>query len=208
MFLQEKGHYLGTEAMTEGKRLLDANLTAVDAYMDRAGPGPSNEDPRFAWERTASHPWNRAVVRILASNFKTYASTAGIAHLAKLLRAGMEGGKAEDYGAALDKIADIVADKFANQQRRYRTLMRKMTSLNGLSALEVKETLKGKLRASQTASRRNERKRNVGYFSKFVMFQVNISLFQRYLRRATVISEQLVQATSSPVNSRIWQDLE
>jgi hypothetical protein len=96
----------------------------------------------------------------------------------------MEGGKAEDYHAALDKITDIeaiIADKLADQQRRYRTLMRKMRSLNGLSALEVKETLKGKLRASQTASRQNERKRNVGYFSKFVMFEVNISLFQRYL---------------------------
>ena len=171
MFLQEKGHYLGTEAMTEGKRLLDANVAAVDAYMDRAGPGPADEDPRFAWERTANHPWNRAVVRILATNFKTYASTTGITHLVKLLGAGMEGGKGgkvEDYGAALDKITDIeavIADKLADQQRRYRTLMRKMRSLNGLSALEVKETLKGGLRTSQTASRRNERKRNVGYLS-------------------------------------------
>lgn len=168
MFLQEKGHYLGTEAMTEGKRLLDANVAAVDAYLDRAGPGPADEDPRFAWERTANHPWNRAVVRILATNFKTYASTTGITHLVKLLGAGMEGGKVEDYGAALDKITDIeavIADKLADQQRRYRTLMRKMRSLNGLSPLEVKETLKGSLRTSQTASRRNERKRNVGYLS-------------------------------------------
>ena len=144
MFLQEKGHYLGTEAMMEGKRLLDANVATVDAFMDRAGPGPSSEDPHFAWERTASHPWNRAVVRILASDFKAYASTTGITHLVKLLGAGMEGGKIEDYSAALDKVTDVevvIADKLSDQQRRYRTLLRKMTSLNGLSALEVKEML-------------------------------------------------------------------
>jgi len=172
MFLQEKGLYLTREAMTDGKKLLDANVAVADAYMDRVGPGPSNEDPRFAWERPATHPWNRKVVCILASNFKTYASTTGITQLVKLLGAGKEGGTVVDYGAAIDKIADIeivMADKLTDQQRRYRTLTRKMGSLTGLSELEVKKTLKDNLNTSQQASRRNERRRNVSKFTSSML---------------------------------------
>ncbi len=161
MFLQD----LGQEEMMKGKRLLDASAATADAYMNRIGPGPSNEEPQFAWERPASHPWNQMVVRILASHFKTYASTTGIAYLVKLL--GNEGGPIEDYGAALDKITNIqtiIGDKLADQQRRHRTIVRKVGALEGLSELEVKETLKHNLRSTQRASRLNERKRNVTSF--------------------------------------------
>lgn len=186
MFLQEKGHYLTKEAMADGKRLFGANVALVDAYVDRLGPGPSHEDPRFAWECSATHPWNRKVVSILAANFKIYASTTGITQLVKLLRVDKEGGMTADYGAALDKITDIevvIADKLTDQQRRYRTLIRKAGSLSGLSELEVKETLKSNLRTSQKASRRNERKRNVGEFAS--------SMFKfRYVTLIPEISSQ------------------
>jgi len=143
---------------------MGANIAIVDAYMERLGPGPSDDDPRFAWERPASHPWNQMVIRILASQFKTYAHTTGIAHLVKILGAGNGSATIEDCEAGLGRIADIqavIGDKLADQQRKYRTVMRKIGSLSGLSEAEVKKTLRGNLHASQTSSRRNERKRNV-----------------------------------------------
>lgn len=166
MFLQEKGLYLSQQAMMEGQRLTDANVAVVDAYMNRTGAGPTEEDPRFAWERPAYHPWNKKVVRILASNFKAYASTTGVASLVKVLGAGkIAGGLIDDYGAALEEVLNIeavIADKLADQQRRYRTLVRKMGSLsNGLSELEVLATMKDTLSTSLTTARRNERKRSV-----------------------------------------------
>lgn len=180
LFLQERGHFLGREAMAEGKILLGPNVAIVDAYMGRFGPGPSNEDPRFAWECPVSHPWNQMVIRILATSFKTYATTTGIGHLVKLLGAGAgAGGAIKDYSVRLDKIADIqavIGDKLADQQRRYRTVMRQVGSLSGLSELEIKETLKGNLRTSQTSSRRSERKRNVRSFLKFVMVKFTLIL--------------------------------
>ena len=104
LYLQEKGHFLGREAIAEGNTLLGANITIVDAYMKRLGPGPSDDFPLFAWERPVSHPWNQMVIRILASNFKTYASTTGIAHLVRILGTGAT---IDDYEAGLDRIVDI-----------------------------------------------------------------------------------------------------
>jgi hypothetical protein len=179
LYLQEKGHFLGREAIAEGNTLLGANVTIVDAYMKRLGPGPSEDDPRFAWERSVSHPWNQMVIRILASNFKTYASTTGVAHLVRLLGAGKGSAAIEDYEAGLDRIADITAvigAKLADQQRRYRTVTRKIGSLSGLSEPEVKKNLKDNLRTSQTSSRRNERKRNVRHFLNFTS-NVQISCY-------------------------------
>lgn len=187
---------------------MDANVGEVDAYMNRVGLGPSNDDPRFAWERPSQHPWNQKVVQILSTNFKNYASTSGISQLVKLLGAGRGGSRIEDYEAELDKIADIhtiIADKLLHQQSQYRTLMRKLGSFNGRSEKEVKETLKADHSTSLKIARQNERKRNVR-FSMKIMFGLPF-VVQRYLRRAIIINEQLLQANEGS-RKELWKALE
>ena len=127
----------------------------LEAYCRRLHSGPIVNHMPFSWDSPVDHPWNKAVIQLLATQFKNNVKDCRYQKMTSL--------PANLGDGATDFVANAMRNKLARHQNTLRIVMRRLNNFPQLSDVKFADMLADHQRESYVKGRRYERRRNVRF---------------------------------------------
>ena len=124
----------------------------LESYVNGHHRGPTAEDMQVAWSQSLQHPWNKAIINLLSSEFGQNVKACRYQLLPEL---------PNDAGKAYVK--DAITNKLSARQTWVRDKMQKMRDRGHLTASELSEFFTEVKRGEAAKARRRERKKYVSH---------------------------------------------